>query len=215
MVRWIVATVVLGGLSLLGAACGNSTQPKAAASNSIDETTSTLGYDPSPTVPPTTVPPTAVPPTTVPPTTVPLPPVPTTQAPVVFPPQSYSDALALANSGGWGVFHTFDTHGNDDPSCRQTQYDVTVVQGLSSQQIAADLLSYFFFNTGSAPSMSGCGGVSIDAYNNQSDASPNSATAGEASAGNVQLVSSNGHLRQVFVDVGPATAPTVKFQFTY
>jgi hypothetical protein len=122
--------------------------------------------------------------------------------------------LALAGSGNAADLNVFDTKSNGSSSCTQNQYDAVVTPGLSTQAVAADLLS-FYFNKGIAgPGQSGCGGLSIDAYNSQSDASPNSPTAGEATAGNVQLIlSSSGH--DVIVTVGSAISPAVQFEFKY
>jgi hypothetical protein len=179
---------------MLAAACG-SAQPKAATTLHHTQraaATSTTAATTPPTSPPTTAPP-------PPPTT-------TTTAPVAFPPQGYSGALALAGTGSASALDQFNTKTFGSGSCDQIQYDVVAPAGASSQALAADLLAFYFSRN--PPS---CGGVSIDAYNSQSDANANSSSGGEATAGNLQLIMTNGQ-RQVLVSI---VSPSAQFSFSY
>lgn len=150
--------------------------------------------------------------TTPPPTTAP--PETTTTAPPVFPPTNLNDAQNLANTADMSNVMTSRSGGNDSASCPNPKV-MAIVPNLGSQAMAAVLLNIFFAQSESNPGGASCGGVSIDAYFNQSQESSNSATAGEATAGNVQLIISSRSNYQVIVDVGSATDPTVQFNFSY
>ena len=134
---------------------------------------------------------------------------PTTQPAPPFPPVNYLQAAVLADSAHIGDLDTFNTPVTGPGLCAITQYDVTVPPGISAERLAADLLQYYFNNA-----VPNCSGTSINAYNNQSEAASGSGSAGEATAGNLQMLKTGGQ-HKVFVDIGPATAPTVQFSFSY
>jgi hypothetical protein len=100
-------------------------------------------------------------------------------------------------------------------SCPNMGYFVTVPSSLTGQSLAAALLAFYFQTAQNHPNTEGCGGLDIDAYYSQSQASSNSATAGGATAGNVSLLIDSSMKYQVFVDVGSVTGPSAVFNFTY
>ena len=75
-----------------------------------------------------------------------------------------------------------------------------VPQTSSDQELAADLLRYYFNEVSSYPN-TGCGGLNIDGYLNASDANPNSASAGEETGGDVEATY-NGSNPKYSVEVG-------------
>jgi len=195
MSRRCAIVAALSVLSVSAAACASSSKPTASAPARKSAATSTT----------TTTAPATAPLAT---TSQPPPTTPAIQLPSQFPPQNYVEAQELALAGNKADLSLFDTK-NEMGSCPSSQYDVTVIPGLSNEQLAADLLAWTGYQ---ATGLGNCGGLSVDAYNNQSDASPGGATAGEATAGNVQLLISHGQ-DDVFVTIGSAVSPTVQFKF--
>jgi hypothetical protein len=188
--------IVVGVCGLLTASCSSGVVHKSAA-----PTTTTTQSPPSPPIQgatPYTPPATTPPPSTT--TTVPSP---------VFPPKTLGQAEALAATGNLTDVTLFNTHNNGSSSCPTVGYFVVVPSTLSDQAVAADLLA-FYFQKSRTVSISGCGGLAIDAYNSQSEANSSGPAGGEATAGNIQLL--NG---KVFVDIGEAISPTVQFSFSY
>jgi hypothetical protein len=130
----------------------------------------------------------------------------------MFPPTTAGQARALATTGNLSDINLFRTSSNGSASCLDNGYFVVIPSSLSDQQAAADLLALYFKEVGNVSGQS-CGGLSIDAYHSQSEASSNSPTAGEATAGNVQLIIGSNY--QVSVAIGSAISPDVQFSFSY
>jgi hypothetical protein len=153
---------------------------------------------------------TTEPPTTTTTTTTEPPPPPTTTTTqgLVFPPTNLSEAKVLAATGNPADLSEFSSSSNDLPPCPGVGFKVVVTPGLTSEQLAADLLA-FYFNANS-----GCGNFTINAYNQQSDADANSSTGGAQTAGGLMtLVSGKQH--QVFVEIGGVLDQVLQFNFTY
>jgi len=110
----------------------------------------------------------------------------------------------------------FKSTNNGLQSCYNFGISIVVPPSLNGQALAAALLKLYFQQEQENPNSTGCGGMSIDAYNNQGQASSNSPLDGEASAGNVQLFISDSNPKySVDVALGPVDAPTEQFTVNY
>lgn len=87
----------------------------------------------------------------------------------------------LAQTGDTSGFSIISTQSNDLPNCPNIGYRTVVPSGLSDQQLAADLLAYYF----NVKANHGCGETDVDGYLSPADADPNGPNAGVADAGDV------------------------------
>lgn len=90
----------------------------------------------------------------------------------IYPPKTLADLHALAAKGDASAIHEFDSESVGLPVCPQPKREVTVSPNITGQQLAEDLLAYFFANGLDSP----CGSV-VFAYHSQSEAG-NGYTAG-------------------------------------
>jgi hypothetical protein len=134
---------------------------------------------------------------------------------VVYPPKTLAQAEALAATADPSDIDLVKSRDNDDVACFNFGRFVIIPQSVTGQALAADLLHYYFHLEQTYPNTTGCGGLSIDAYNNESQLSPNSPLASEATAGNVQLFIFSASKYAVDVGLGPATNYSQQFSFTY
>jgi hypothetical protein len=136
--------------------------------------------------------------------------------PIVFPPKTLAESEALAATGDPSDVNVFHEQDNGMVACFNFGRSIVVPSSLTGQALAATLLNYYFHLEQANPNTTGCGGLSINAYNNVSQASGNSPLGGESTAGNVQLfISDTNPKYQVTVDLGPADIPTEQFSFNY
>jgi hypothetical protein len=135
--------------------------------------------------------------------------------PVVFPPKTLAQAKALAATGDTSQVTVFHSQDNGLVGCFNFGRFIVVPKTLTGQALAATFLKFYFHLEREYPNKYGCGGLSIDAFNSQSQNNPNSASDGEETAGDVQLMIDSKSKYVVDVDLGPATAPTESFSFTY
>jgi DnaJ-like protein len=143
-------------------------------------------------------------------------PPPTATPSGLFPPTSLSQAKALAATGDTSGVRIFRTTNNGLQGCFDFGISIVVPRSLTGQPLAAALLRIYFRQEQKHLNTTGCGGMSIDAYNSQSEASPNGPLGGTATAGNVQLVISDSSPKHsVSVDLGPAAGSTDQFSFSY
>jgi len=110
----------------------------------------------------------------------------------------------------------FKSTNNGQQECFNFGISVVVPASLTGQALAAALLKLYFQEEQQHPGSAGCGGMTIDAYNTQSQANPNGPNDGVATAGAVLLVKSETNPKNsVSVDLGPAYDPTDQFSFSY
>lgn len=91
---------------------------------------------------------------------------------VQYPPQTLSDLQGLAALGDVNAIHEFRSENTGLATCSQPRRDVTVAPGVTGQQLAQDLLAYFYVQHLDNP----CGSV-VFAYHTQGE-SGNGYTAG-------------------------------------
>jgi hypothetical protein len=108
---------------------------------------------------------------------------PTTQS-IHYPPKTVSDLHGLAAKGNASAIHEFHSDSvGAVGACPQPKREVTVDPSLTGQQLAEDLLAYFYANQLENP----CGSV-VFVYHNQSEAG-NAYTAGRI---NLDVTDSSG-----------------------
>jgi hypothetical protein len=102
---------------------------------------------------------------TIAPTATPTPtPKPTATPRSIWPPRTLADLHALAARGDAGAIHEFHSQGEGLATCPQPERDVTVDQSVTGEQLASDLLAYFY-----AQGLDNdCGSV-VFAYHDQSE----------------------------------------------
>ena len=133
----------------------------------------------------------------------------------MFPPKTLNQAEALAATGNTSEVTVFHSQDNGLAGCPNFGRFIVVPTSLTGQALAATLLKFYFGLVRANPNTTGCGGLSIDAFNSRSQANPNSASDGEETAGDVQLLIDSKSKYVVDVDLGPAVGPTDSFSFTY
>jgi hypothetical protein len=152
------------------ATCGfivEATQPHSSQPAQVVMPTVVPTKRPKPTVvrkrPTPTATPAQVATPTIAPTATPTPkPTPTPRP--IWPPRTLADLHALAARGDAGAIHEFHSTGEGLATCPQPSRDVTVDASLTGEQLAEDLLAYFY-----AQSLdNNCGSV-VFAYHDQSE----------------------------------------------
>jgi len=129
--------------------------------------------------PPSLTPLPAVPTATLAPTPVPTPPPP----PSYYPPTSVADLHALAATGNASAIHEFHSESVGLATCPIPKREVTVDPTITGQQLAADLMAYWYGQGLENP----CGAV-VFAYHSQDEAG-NAYTAGRV---NLDVYDSSG-----------------------
>ncbi len=207
----LVLCACLGGLAAWG-----STLPKPA---STPTSVAQAPTQPQPTTRPTSASqpsPTAAPSPTVivspTPTATPSPtatPTPTPTPTPIYPPTSLADLHALAAKGDASAIHEFDSETVGLASCPQPKREVTVSPGITGQQLAEDLLAYFYAQGLDNP----CGSV-VFAYHSQSEAG-DLYTAGRILVNTSNTDPNNNNAqRTLTLDVGDALSAT-DYNVTY
>jgi hypothetical protein len=149
-----VLLVCFVGAAIAGAIIGP--QPNARATPTIVAQATTEGQaTPRPTAPRQ---PTPAPKPSATPTVTPTP-------RSIYPPKTAADLHALAAKGDASAIHEFHSESVGLPSCPQPKREVTVDPSITGQQLAEDLLAYFYANGLDSP----CGSV-VFAYHAQSEA---------------------------------------------
>lgn len=82
----------------------------------------------------------------------------------IYPPTTGADLHALAAKGDASAIHEFHSESAGFPVCPQPKREVTVDPSITDQQLAQDLLAYFYANQLDSP----CGSV-VFAYHAQSE----------------------------------------------
>jgi hypothetical protein len=89
-----------------------------------------------------------------------------TPQPIHYPPKTVADLHGLAAQGDSSAIHTFDSESVGlTGACPQPKREVTVAPGVTGQQLAEDLLAYFY-----AQQLDNSCGSIIFAYHNQGEA---------------------------------------------
>lgn len=154
--------ICLIGLVILGLIVGP--QPSASTQNTPVTQATT---QPRPTAPPTPtlqLSPSPTPSPTLTPSPSPTPTLTPTPKPI-YPPTSAADLHALAAKGDASQIHEFHSETVGLASCPQPKREVTVSASITGEQLAEDLLAYFYAQGLDNP----CGSV-VFAYHSQSEA---------------------------------------------
>lgn len=100
-----------------------------------------------------------------------------TPTPQIYPPKTQANLTALAHRGNADVLHTFDSETVGlTGACPQPKREVTVDPSITGQQLAEDLLAYFYGNHLDSP----CSSV-VFAYHTQAESNGDGYTAGRIS----------------------------------
>lgn len=120
-----------------------------------------------------------------------------TPRPVAYPPQTKADLIGLAAKGDASQMHEFHSDSVGLADCPQPKRDVIVASTLTGQQLAEDLLAYFY----AQQLNNDCGSV-VFAYHSQGEANAGNGY----TAGSVNL-SATGSQHTLTIDIGSVDNP--------
>ena len=143
---WLIIGIIVGVLILL-AAISNAVNKPSPSAQATPTTVTQATATPAPTDTPTLVPT-------------------STPQPIHYPPTTLADLRGLAAKGDMSAIHEFHSESVGlTGACPQPKREVTVDPSVTGQQLAEDLLAYFYAQQLDSP----CGSI-VFAYHNQDEA---------------------------------------------
>jgi len=123
--------------------------------------------------------------------------------PVHFPPKTVADLHGLAAKGNASTIHAFHSESVGLASCPQPKLEATVAPNVTGQQLASDLLAYFY----AQHLDNDCGSV-VFAYHKQQEA-------GDAYTVGRVLLDVTGSTHKLTLDTGGALSSNQEYIVTY